>query len=144
MELELSAAAADPVEALAMLAAYEVQAAEIAATKSAGLAATTAWTATAPGSGTSTPRWRLDHADWAVEALALLARDPSEVRRRRRGRGRGVVALPRRARGPMDSGAGLNVQTDRPEEGRARPAAPPERKVTLRCAHSATASTSGT
>ncbi len=79
VELELSAAASDPVAALAMVASYEVQAAAIAATKSAGL------TDHYSVDGDGTRFWdvhaqmELDHADWAVEALALLAPDPSQV-----------------------------------------------------------------
>jgi pyrroloquinoline-quinone synthase len=78
--LELSTAATDPVRALAILASYEVQSAEIATTKSAGLtehygvdrAGTRFWDVHA--------QMEQDHADWAVEALGLLATDPTEIR----------------------------------------------------------------
>ncbi len=80
VELELSAAVTDPVTALAMVASYEAQAAAIAATKSASLTdhygvdrdGTRFWDVHA--------QMELDHADWAVEALALLAPDPLQVR----------------------------------------------------------------
>lgn len=79
VELELSAAEDDPVEALAMIAAYEVQAAAIAGTKSAGLSAhygvgrdgTRFWDVHA--------QMEVEHADWAIDALALLADDPAEI-----------------------------------------------------------------
>jgi pyrroloquinoline quinone (PQQ) biosynthesis protein C len=77
VDLERSAAAADPVAALAMVCAYEVQAAEIAATKSAGLSAHY-------GVGPAGTRfWDVHaemesaHAGWSVRALADLAPDPA-------------------------------------------------------------------
>jgi pyrroloquinoline-quinone synthase len=71
--LERSTAGADPLAALCMVAAYEVQAAAIATTKSAGLsehygldrAGTRFWDVHAA--------MEAEHADWSVDALALLA-----------------------------------------------------------------------
>ena len=68
-----------PVAALAGLAAYETQASAIASTKAAGLrrwygvdaAGTEFWDVHAAMDA--------DHGDWAVEALALLGAEPSEV-----------------------------------------------------------------
>jgi pyrroloquinoline quinone (PQQ) biosynthesis protein C len=80
VDQQRTAAAADAVAGLAMLAAYEVQSADIAATKSAGL---TDHYGVDPS---STRFWDVhahleaDHADWTLEALALLATDPDQVR----------------------------------------------------------------
>ena len=80
VDLERTTAASDPVAAVAILAAYEVQSAEIAASKSAGLS-------THYGVGPADTRFwdvhaemEADHADWALEALALLANDADEIR----------------------------------------------------------------
>ena len=72
-------AAGSPTAAIAGLAAYETQAAAIAATKGEGLrrwygldsAGTAFWDVHATMDD--------DHGDWAVEALALLDADPAEV-----------------------------------------------------------------
>jgi pyrroloquinoline quinone (PQQ) biosynthesis protein C len=74
-----SACAADPVAALAMVAAYEVQAADIAASKADGLRrhyaidaeGTRFWDVHAAQEGT--------HADWSLDALAALDADPADV-----------------------------------------------------------------
>jgi pyrroloquinoline-quinone synthase len=69
-----------PVAALAALAAYEVQASEIAASKADGLRARYGVTE----SGTRFWDVHSDadeaHGEWIVEALAALAPDPEEVR----------------------------------------------------------------
>ena len=74
-----SAAASDPVAALAMVAAYEVQAADIAASKADGLrrhygmddAGTRFWDVHTTQEA--------EHADWSVEALADLGADEAVV-----------------------------------------------------------------
>ncbi|MGP0029978.1 MAG: iron-containing redox enzyme family protein [Acidimicrobiales bacterium] len=74
-----SAAASDPVAALAMVAAYEVQAADIAASKSDGLRRHYGM------DGGATRFWDLHatqevaHADWSADALAALGADPDLV-----------------------------------------------------------------
>ena len=75
----LALAEQSPVAAIAGLAAYETQAAAIAATKGDGLRrwygvdadGTTFWDVHAT--------MDVDHGDWAVEALALLGADEAEV-----------------------------------------------------------------
>jgi len=81
VDLERTTATTDPVAALALLAAYEVQSAEIATSKSDGLSAHY-------GVGSDGTRFwdvhaqmEADHADWAIEALSLLAADPEQVSR---------------------------------------------------------------
>jgi pyrroloquinoline-quinone synthase len=75
-----SVADGSPVAALAALAAYEVQASEIAASKADGLRAR--YGVTEDG----TRFWDVHsdadeaHGEWIVEALAALAVDPEEVR----------------------------------------------------------------
>jgi pyrroloquinoline quinone (PQQ) biosynthesis protein C len=72
-------AANDPVAALAMVAAYEVQAADIAASKGDGLRQRYGF----DGDGTSF--WDVhrtqeaDHAGWSMEALTALEADPDVV-----------------------------------------------------------------
>jgi pyrroloquinoline quinone (PQQ) biosynthesis protein C len=74
-----SAAAAEPVAALAMVAAYEVQAAGIAASKAEGLRRHYGM------DGVGTQFWDVHttleeaHADWSIEALADLGADPTVV-----------------------------------------------------------------
>jgi pyrroloquinoline-quinone synthase len=78
-DLQRSTAAADPVAALAVIAAYEVQAGAVATTKSAGLAehygldehGTRFWDVHAA--------MEADHATWSLDALALLCRDADDV-----------------------------------------------------------------
>lgn len=77
--LQRSAVAAGPASALAVLAAYEVQAAEVAVTKAAGLARH--WGLDAAG----TRFWDVHagmeaaHATWSLDALALLGADAATV-----------------------------------------------------------------
>jgi pyrroloquinoline quinone (PQQ) biosynthesis protein C len=75
-----TAAESDPVATLAMVAAYEVQAADIAASKGNGLrrhygmdsAGTSFWDVHATQ--------EVAHADWSIDALAVLDADPDVVR----------------------------------------------------------------
>jgi pyrroloquinoline-quinone synthase len=75
-----AASSTDPVTALAMVAAYEVQAADVAASKADGLrrhydmdaAGTRFWDVHATQEAT--------HADWSIDALATLDADPAVVR----------------------------------------------------------------
>ena len=75
-----SVAASDPVAALAMVAAYEVQAADIARSKGDGLRRHYGMDAT------GTQFWDVHtvqeaaHADWSIDALAALEADPVLVR----------------------------------------------------------------
>jgi pyrroloquinoline-quinone synthase len=75
-----SAAASDPVAALAMVAAYEVQAADIAGSKADGLRRHYGMDAK------GTQFWDVHtvqetaHADWSIDALAALEADPALVR----------------------------------------------------------------
>ena len=79
VEAQRAAASSGPVAGLAALAAYEVQAAEVAETKGSSLRrhygcdrqATSFWDVHA----TMEPA----HADWTVRALAALAPDPADV-----------------------------------------------------------------
>jgi pyrroloquinoline-quinone synthase len=79
LALVRTAALTDPALALAMVAAYEVQASEIAASKSDGLKrhygldeeATRVWDVHRTQEA--------EHADWSVEALAELGADPDIV-----------------------------------------------------------------
>jgi len=74
-----AASSADPTAALAMVAAYEVQAADIAASKAEGLrrhygmdtAGTRFWDVHATQ--------EVAHADWSIDALAALDADPVAV-----------------------------------------------------------------
>jgi pyrroloquinoline-quinone synthase len=77
--LQRTAAAAGPATALAVVSAYEVQAADVARTKSRGLAhhygvdrqGTRFWDVHAA--------MEADHAAWSLDAIALLDPDPDEV-----------------------------------------------------------------
>ena len=78
-EALLAAFPTDPVAALAMVAAYEVQAADIAASKAEGLRRHY-------GMGERGTRFwdvhrtqEVDHAGWSIEALAELGADPDTV-----------------------------------------------------------------
>jgi len=74
-----SAAASDPIAALAMVAAYEVQAADIAASKADGLRRHYGMDAD------GTQFWDVHsvqeaaHADWSIDALTALEVDPAVV-----------------------------------------------------------------
>ncbi|HXB38097.1 MAG TPA: iron-containing redox enzyme family protein [Acidimicrobiales bacterium] len=79
LALVRTAAATDPAAALAMVAAYEIQAADIAASKSDGLRRHY-------GMGNKGTRFwdvhrtqEVDHAGWSMEALAELEADPDLV-----------------------------------------------------------------
>jgi len=77
--LQRAAVAAGPATALAVVSAYEVQAADVAETKSRGLAhhygidrhGTRFWDVHAA--------MEADHAAWSLDAIALLDPDPDEV-----------------------------------------------------------------
>jgi pyrroloquinoline quinone (PQQ) biosynthesis protein C len=75
-----TASTSDPVAALTMVAAYEVQAADIAASKAEGLRLHYGMDAE------GTQFWDVHtvqetaHADWSTEALAALEADPAQVR----------------------------------------------------------------
>jgi pyrroloquinoline quinone (PQQ) biosynthesis protein C len=74
------AAAWSPVEALAMVAAYEVQAADIAASKADGLRRHYAMDATGTRFWDVHANQEVAHADWSVDALGVLEADPAVVR----------------------------------------------------------------
>jgi pyrroloquinoline quinone (PQQ) biosynthesis protein C len=75
-----SASFANPVAALAMVAAYEVQAADIAASKSEGLRRHYGMDAEATRFWDVHTTQEAAHADWSIEALADLGADPAVVR----------------------------------------------------------------
>jgi pyrroloquinoline-quinone synthase len=74
------AATADPVAALAMVAAYEVQAADIAASKAEGLRRHYGMDAQGTRFWDVHTSQEVAHADWSIDALAALEADPSVVR----------------------------------------------------------------
>jgi len=74
------ASASDPVAALAMVAAYEVQAADIAASKADGLRRHYGMDAQGTRFWDVHSSQEVAHADWSVEALAALETDPAVVR----------------------------------------------------------------
>lgn len=74
------AASASPVAALAVIGAYEIQASEIAATKSASLRDSYGLDPTATAFWDTHASLEQEHADWTVEALDLLGAGPSLVR----------------------------------------------------------------
>jgi pyrroloquinoline quinone (PQQ) biosynthesis protein C len=76
-----AAVASDPVAALSMVAAYEVQAADIAASKSDGLVRHYGFGADATRFWDIHVTQETAHADWSAEALAALGADPEVVRR---------------------------------------------------------------
>jgi pyrroloquinoline quinone (PQQ) biosynthesis protein C len=73
-------AASDPVAALAMVAAYEVQASDIAASKADGLRRHYGMDADGTRFWDVHTTQEAEHAGWSVEALALLDADPDVVR----------------------------------------------------------------
>jgi pyrroloquinoline quinone (PQQ) biosynthesis protein C len=73
------AASSDPVAALAMVAAYEVQAADIAASKGDGLRLHYGMDAEGTQFWDIHATQEVAHADWSAEALAALNADPSLV-----------------------------------------------------------------
>jgi pyrroloquinoline quinone (PQQ) biosynthesis protein C len=74
------AAMVDPVAALAMVAAYEVQAADIAASKAEGLRRHYGMDAQGTRFWDVHTSQEVAHADWSIEALASLEADPALVR----------------------------------------------------------------
>jgi pyrroloquinoline quinone (PQQ) biosynthesis protein C len=75
-----TAAATDPVAALAMVAAYEVQAADIAASKADGLRRHYGMDAEGTRFWDVHTTLEATHADWSTEALTALGADPAAVR----------------------------------------------------------------
>jgi pyrroloquinoline quinone (PQQ) biosynthesis protein C len=75
-----AAASVDPIAALAMVAAYEVQAADIAASKAEGLRRHYGMGADATRFWDVHTTMELEHADWSTAALADLDADPDLVR----------------------------------------------------------------
>jgi pyrroloquinoline-quinone synthase len=73
------AAAGDPVAALAMVAAYEVQAADIAASKAAGLRQHYGMDAAGTSFWDVHTTQEVAHADWSTQALAACTADPAVV-----------------------------------------------------------------
>lgn len=74
------AASTDPVAALAMVAAYEVQAADIAASKADGLRRHYGFDAEGTRFWDVHVTQEADHAGWSMEALEALGADPDDVR----------------------------------------------------------------
>jgi pyrroloquinoline-quinone synthase len=74
-----AAATTDPIAALAMVAAYEVQAADIAASKAQGLRQHYGMNADGTRFWDVHATQEVAHADWSVEALADLGADPAVV-----------------------------------------------------------------
>jgi pyrroloquinoline-quinone synthase len=74
-----AAAAANPVAALAMVAAYEVQAADIAASKADGLRRHYGMDAQGTRFWDIHTAQEVAHADWSVAALSDLSADPEVV-----------------------------------------------------------------
>ena len=96
-------AANDPAAALAMVAAYEIQAADIAGSKSDGLRRHYGFDEEGTRFWDVHRTQEVEHAGWSMEALAELGADPDVVQAAANRVGRLVVALPQRARG---AGAG--------------------------------------
>ena len=74
-----TAAATDPAAALAMVAAYEVQAADIAASKADGLRRHYGMAERGTRFWDVHQTQEVDHAGWSIEALAELEADPDTV-----------------------------------------------------------------
>ncbi len=77
--LQQAAATEGPVTALAVVSAYEVQAADVAATKSTGLARHYGIDAVGTRFWDVHAAMEADHASWSLDAIALLDPDPVEV-----------------------------------------------------------------
>ena len=75
-----AASSTDPVAALAMVAAYEVQAADIAASKADGLRRHYGMDAAGTGFWDVHATQEVAHADWSIDALGALDADPVAVR----------------------------------------------------------------
>jgi pyrroloquinoline-quinone synthase len=80
VEAVRTAVATDPVAALAMVAAYEVQAADIAASKADGLRRHYGMDAEGTRFWDIHTTQEAAHADWSIDALANLGADPAVVR----------------------------------------------------------------
>jgi pyrroloquinoline-quinone synthase len=74
-----AAAASDPLAALAMVAAYEVQAADIARSKAEGLRRHYGMDASGTQFWDVHTVQEMTHADWSIDALASLDADPTRV-----------------------------------------------------------------
>ncbi len=81
IELQRSTAEGSPSAALAVLAAYEVQAADIAATKAASLRRHFGFDAAGTAFWDVHAELEASHADWSVEALVELGAPPEDVER---------------------------------------------------------------
>jgi pyrroloquinoline-quinone synthase len=79
LALVRTAAATDPAAALAMVAAYEIQASDIAASKSDGLRRHYGLDDNATRFWDVHRTQEVDHAGWSMEALAELGTDPDLV-----------------------------------------------------------------
>jgi pyrroloquinoline quinone (PQQ) biosynthesis protein C len=79
LALVRTAAATDPAAALAMVAAYEIQASDIAASKSEGLRRHYGFDEKATFFWDVHRTQEVDHAGWSMEALAQLGTDPDLV-----------------------------------------------------------------
>ncbi|HEY1650470.1 MAG TPA: iron-containing redox enzyme family protein [Acidimicrobiales bacterium] len=79
LALVRTAAAHDPAAALAMVAAYEIQAADIAASKSEGLRRHYGMSAEGTQFWDVHSTQEVDHAGWSMEALTELGADPDLV-----------------------------------------------------------------
>jgi pyrroloquinoline quinone (PQQ) biosynthesis protein C len=79
IEAVRSASISDPVAALAMVAAYEVQAADIAASKADGLRRHYGMDAGGTLFWDVHTTQEAEHADWSIMALAALGADPAAV-----------------------------------------------------------------
>jgi pyrroloquinoline quinone (PQQ) biosynthesis protein C len=75
-----AAAATNPIAALAMVAAYEVQAADIAASKADGLRHHYGFRTNGTRFWDVHVTQEADHAGWSIEALKGLGADPEQVR----------------------------------------------------------------
>ncbi len=75
-----AAVSADPIAALAMVAAYEVQAADIAASKGDGLRRHYGFSAGGTRFWDVHVTQEADHAGWSVDALDALGADPAAIR----------------------------------------------------------------
>ena len=79
LALVRTAAANDPAAALAMVAAYEVQASDIAGSKSDGLRRHYGFDAEGTRFWDVHRTQEVDHAGWSLEALAEMGADPDVV-----------------------------------------------------------------
>jgi pyrroloquinoline-quinone synthase len=80
LDVVRSAYSADPVTALAMVAAYEVQAADIAGSKAEGLRRHYGMDAEGTRFWDVHTVQEVAHADWSIDALAALEAEPTDAR----------------------------------------------------------------